>query len=107
MSRKCWCVTAEECSAKSREQERPIDPQKLADLLRTGLLSPVYHGENGVRSLKELAHRNSRLIWFHRCTRLSRFITWRCWITSGRWSFGLPSDEHSALAPSHIVLSAR
>jgi len=34
-----------------------IDAQKLAELLRAGLLSPVYHGEAGVllRSLKELA----------------------------------------------------
>src|ERR1700688_2149305 len=32
-----------------------IDARKLADLLRTGLLSPVYHGENGVRALKESA----------------------------------------------------
>src|SRR6476620_8704034 len=32
-----------------------IDARKLADLLRTGLLSPVYHGENGVRTLKELS----------------------------------------------------
>ena len=32
-----------------------IDARKLAELLRSGLLSPVYHGENGVRTLKELA----------------------------------------------------
>jgi hypothetical protein len=32
-----------------------IDAGKLADLLRTGLLSAVYHGENGLRTLKELA----------------------------------------------------
>jgi Transposase len=32
-----------------------IDARKLADLLRSGLLSPAYHGENGVRTLKELA----------------------------------------------------
>jgi transposase len=32
-----------------------IDARKLADLLRCGLLSPVYHGEHGVRTLKELA----------------------------------------------------
>jgi len=32
-----------------------IDARKLADLLRSGLLSAVYHGENGVRTLKELA----------------------------------------------------
>jgi hypothetical protein len=28
---------------------------KLSDLLRTGMLSPEYHGECGVRSLRELA----------------------------------------------------
>jgi hypothetical protein len=32
-----------------------IDARKLADLLRTGLLFPVYHGESGVRTLRELA----------------------------------------------------
>lgn len=32
-----------------------IDAYKLADLLLTGLLPAVYHGENGVRTLKELA----------------------------------------------------
>src|ERR1700676_3192333 len=31
-----------------------IDPKKLAELLRNGALSEVYHGENGVRTLKEL-----------------------------------------------------
>jgi hypothetical protein len=29
--------------------------RKLADLLRSGLLSPVYHGENGIRTLRELS----------------------------------------------------
>ena len=32
-----------------------VDARKLAELLRTGLLSPVYHGESGVRTLRELA----------------------------------------------------
>src|SRR5207245_277105 len=32
-----------------------IDARKLADLLRSGLLSSVYHGQTGVRTLKELA----------------------------------------------------
>jgi transposase len=32
-----------------------MDARKLAELLRTGLLSPVYHGESGVRTLRELA----------------------------------------------------
>jgi transposase len=32
-----------------------IDARKLAELLRTNLLRPVYHGEKGLRTLKELA----------------------------------------------------
>jgi transposase len=32
-----------------------IDARKLAELLRSNLLRPVYHGEHGVRALKELA----------------------------------------------------
>jgi transposase len=32
-----------------------IDARKLAELLRGGLLRPVYHGEKGMRTLKELA----------------------------------------------------
>src|ERR1700730_1837854 len=31
-----------------------IDARKLAELLRSNLLRPVYHGEQGVRTLKEL-----------------------------------------------------
>ena len=40
---------------KAGNKNDRIDARKLADLLRSGLLSPVYHGENGVRTLKELA----------------------------------------------------
>src|ERR1700675_3122364 len=31
-----------------------VDARKLAGLLRTGMLRPVYHGENGLRTLREL-----------------------------------------------------
>ena len=31
------------------------DARKLSELLRADSLSPVYHGENGVRTLRELA----------------------------------------------------
>src|SRR6516165_12795406 len=41
---------------KAGNKNDRIDARKLADLLRVGLLSPVYHGESGVRMLKELAH---------------------------------------------------
>jgi transposase len=32
-----------------------IDARKLAELLRGGYLKPVYHGDNGIRTLKELS----------------------------------------------------
>ena len=40
---------------KEGSKSDKIDARKLAELLRGGLLRPVYHGENGLRTLKELA----------------------------------------------------
>ena len=41
---------------KAGNKNDRIDARKLADLLRSGLLWPVYHGgAGGVRTLKELA----------------------------------------------------
>src|SRR6267378_8579482 len=40
---------------KTGNKSDRIDARKLAELLRNGSLSEVYHGENGVRTLKELA----------------------------------------------------
>ncbi len=39
-----------------------VDARKLAQLLRAGLLSPVYHGEHGVRDLKELVRSYEYLV---------------------------------------------
>ena len=41
---------------KSGNKADRVDACKLAQLLRAGLLNPVYHGENSTRTLKELAH---------------------------------------------------
>ena len=38
---------------KGNKSDR-IDAQKLSELLRRGMLSPVYHGENSTRTLQEL-----------------------------------------------------
>src|SRR5580700_9529827 len=38
---------------KEGNKSDKIDARKLADLLRTGMLRPVYHGEHGVRTLRE------------------------------------------------------
>ena len=40
---------------KEGSKSDKVDAQKLAELLRTGMLRPVYHGENGLRTLRELA----------------------------------------------------
>jgi transposase len=40
---------------KEGSKSDKIDAQKLANLLRTGMLRGVYHGEHGLRTLRELA----------------------------------------------------
>src|SRR5438128_2277048 len=40
---------------KAGNKNDRVDPRKLSDLLRAGLLTPVYHGQAGVRTLRELA----------------------------------------------------
>jgi transposase len=40
---------------KSGNKSARIDARKLAELLRSGSLSSVYHGEHGLRTLKELS----------------------------------------------------
>ncbi len=49
------CDPRKNALLKSGNKNDRIDARKLADLLRTGLLRAVYHGENGIRTLKELA----------------------------------------------------
>jgi transposase len=49
------CDPRKNALLKSGNKNDRIDARKLADLLRSGLLSPVYHGESGVRILRELA----------------------------------------------------
>src|SRR3989449_258952 len=40
---------------KEGNKSDKVDERKLADLLRTGMLRPVYHGGHGLRTLRELA----------------------------------------------------
>jgi transposase len=49
------CNPRKNALLKSGNKSDRIDARKLAELLRAGLLSPVYHGENGLRTLRELS----------------------------------------------------
>jgi Transposase len=49
------CDPRKNALLKAGNKKDRIDPRKLTDLLRAGLLSPVYHGESGARTLQELA----------------------------------------------------
>ena len=49
------CDPRKNALLKAGNKNDRMDARKLADLLRSGLLSPVYHGEVGIRTLKELA----------------------------------------------------
>src|SRR5689334_8879360 len=40
---------------KEGSKSDKVDARKLAELLRAGMLRPVYHGKNGLRTLRELA----------------------------------------------------
>jgi transposase len=48
------CDPRKNALLKSGNKSDRIDARKLAELLRAGLLSPVYHGQSGLRTLKEL-----------------------------------------------------
>src|SRR5467141_1408209 len=49
------CDPRKNASMREGNQSDKIDALRLAELLRLNHLSPVYHGENGLRTLKELA----------------------------------------------------
>ena len=48
------CNPRKNALLKEGSKSDKIDARKLAELLRGGHLRPVYHGENGIRTLKEL-----------------------------------------------------
>src|ERR1700719_51240 len=49
------CDPRKNALLKQGNKNDRIDARKLSDLLRAGLLTPVYHGESGVRTLRELS----------------------------------------------------
>jgi transposase len=55
------CNPRKNALLKSGNKSDRIDARKLAELLRAGLLSPVYHGENSLRALQQLGRSYSAL----------------------------------------------
>ena len=49
------CDPRKNALLKEGNKSDKIDARKLVDLLRGGYLRSVYHGQNGLRTLKELA----------------------------------------------------
>ena len=49
------CDPRKNALLKAGNKNDRVDARKLSDLLRAGLLTPVYHGESGVRTLLELS----------------------------------------------------
>jgi transposase len=54
VSRLVVCDPRKNALLKDGNKSDRVDARKLAELLRTNQLKPVYHGEHGVRTLKEL-----------------------------------------------------
>ena len=54
VSRLVVCDPRKNALLKDGSKSDRIDARKLAELLRTNQLKPVYHGEHGTRTLKEL-----------------------------------------------------
>ena len=78
---------------KEGNKSDKIDARKLADLLRGGYLRSVYHGENGLRTLKELAR--SYLTISKDLTRVMNRVKalYRSW--------GIPCGGQQVYAPRH------
>ena len=59
---------------KEGSKSDKVDARKLAELLRAGLLRAVYHGENGLRTLRELARSHAGSLRSRYSPSLSFFI---------------------------------
>src|SRR5580704_2327876 len=78
---------------KEGSKSDKVDARKLAELLRAGLLRAVYHGENGLRTLRELA-RSYLTISKDQARVMSRLkALYRSW--------GIPCSGTQVYAPRH------
>src|ERR1700739_4639358 len=87
------CDPRKNALLKDGNKNDRIDARKLAELLYMNKLNPVYHGEHGIRTLKELAR--SYLAITRDLTRVMTRIKaiYRSW--------GIPSAGQQVYAPRH------
>jgi transposase len=89
------CDPRKNASMKHGNKSDKIDAQRLAELLRLDHLNPVYHGEHGLRSLKELV-RSYLTITKDLGRVMSRVkAIYRSW--------GIPCTGKQVYAPQHRV----
>jgi transposase len=93
LSRLVVCDPGKNALLKEGNKSDRIDARKLAELLRTNQLNPVYHGEHPVRTLKELGR--SYLTLTKDVTRVMNRIkaVYRSW--------AIPGAGTSVYAPHH------
>ncbi len=93
VSRLVVCDPRKAALLKEGNKSDRIDARKLAELLRTNQLKPVYHGEHGVRTLKELGR--SYLTLTQDVTRVMNRIKalYRSW--------AIPCSGTTVYAPRH------
>jgi len=93
VSRLMVCDPRKAALLKEGNKSDRMDARKLAEMLRTNQLKPVYHGEHGIRSLKELGR--SYLTITKDITRSMNRIKalYRSW--------GIPCGGTTVYAPRH------
>ena len=93
VSRLVVCDARKAALLKDGNKSDRIDARKLAELLRNNQLNPVYHGEQGIRTLKELARSYGTIT--KDLTRVMNRIKalYRSW--------GIPCSGSSVYVPRH------
>ena len=92
------CDPRKNALLKAGNKNDRVDARKLSDLLRAGLLTPVYHGESGVRPLRELSRS-----YLAASRQDGRGVT--CSILSGHRCCSLPIHDENAGGNNRCVIT--
>ena len=87
------CDPRKNASMREGQQSDKIDARRLAELLRLNHLRPVYHGEHGLRTLKELVRS-----YLTTTKDLVRVMTW---VKAIYRSWAIPCTAKQVYTPRH------